>query len=93
MGLKGSGPFFQRSVANKVLAGYATSICEIFIDDFLVHGATIWRTFVRYLFDLERRRSLQILRRLDLVLLHEALHLDHIGPLPKDAQGNNISLL
>ena len=27
MGLKGSGPFFQRSMANKVLAGYVTRIC------------------------------------------------------------------
>ena len=31
MGLKGSGPFFQRSLANNVLAGYVTRICEIFI--------------------------------------------------------------
>ena len=40
MGLKGSGPFFQRSMANKVLAGYVTRICEIFIDDVLIHGPT-----------------------------------------------------
>ena len=33
MGLKGSGLFFQRSMANKVLAGYVTRICEIYIDD------------------------------------------------------------
>ena len=38
MSLKGSGPFFQRSMANKVLAGYVTRICEIYIDDLLVHG-------------------------------------------------------
>ncbi len=35
MGLKGSGPFFQRSMANKVLAGY-----EIYIDDVLLFGPT-----------------------------------------------------
>ena len=35
MGLKGSGPFFQRSMANKVLVGY-----EIFIDDVLLFSAT-----------------------------------------------------
>ena len=40
MGLKGAGPFFPRSMANKVLAGYFTRICEIYIDDLLVHGLT-----------------------------------------------------
>ena len=40
MGLKGSGPFFQRSMANKVLAAYVTRICEIYIDDVLIHGPT-----------------------------------------------------
>ena len=40
MGLKGAGPFFQRSMANKVLAGYVTRICEIYIDDLLVRGRT-----------------------------------------------------
>ena len=36
MGLKGSGPFFQRSMTNKVLAGYVTRLCEINIDDVLL---------------------------------------------------------
>ena len=40
MGLKGSGPFFQRSMANKVLAGYITRISYISIDDVLIHGST-----------------------------------------------------
>ena len=40
MGLKGSGPFFQRSMANKVLTGYVTRICEIYIDDVLLFGTT-----------------------------------------------------
>ena len=40
MGLKGSGPFFQRSMANKVLAGYVKRICEIYIDDVLIHVHT-----------------------------------------------------
>ena len=40
MGLKGSGPFLQRSMANNVLAGYVTRICEIYIDDVLIHGST-----------------------------------------------------
>ena len=38
MGLKDSGPFFQRSMANKVLTGYVTRICEIYIDDVLFFG-------------------------------------------------------
>ena len=41
MGLKGSGPFFQRSIANNVLAGYVTRICEIYTDDVLIHGSTV----------------------------------------------------
>jgi len=40
MGLKGSGPFFQRSMANSVLQGYVTRICEIYIDDVLLFGTT-----------------------------------------------------
>ena len=40
MGLKGSGPFFQRSMANIVFAGYVTRICDIYIDDVLIHGPT-----------------------------------------------------
>ena len=40
MGLKGSGSFFQRSMVNKVLAGYVTRICELYIDDVLLFGAT-----------------------------------------------------
>ena len=40
MGLKGSGSFFQRSMVNKVLAGYVTRIFELYIDDVLLFGAT-----------------------------------------------------
>ena len=39
-GIESSGPFFQRSMASNVLAGYVTRICEIHIDDVLVRGAT-----------------------------------------------------
>ena len=43
MGLKGSGPFFQRSMANKVLAGYVTRICEIYIDmQSILSGQYVW---------------------------------------------------
>jgi len=38
MGLKGSSPYFQRSMASIVLAGLGYKICEIYIDDELIHG-------------------------------------------------------
>ena len=38
MGLKRSGPFLQRSMASVVLAGLVYIICEIYIDDVLIHG-------------------------------------------------------
>ena len=40
MGLKGAGPYFQRSMSNKVLNGLVYNICEIHIDDVLIHGST-----------------------------------------------------
>ena len=40
MGLKGAGPYFQRSMASKVLAGLIYRICELYIDDVLIHGPT-----------------------------------------------------
>jgi hypothetical protein len=40
MGLKGSGPFFQRNMVNKALAEYVTCIREICIDNVLIFGAT-----------------------------------------------------
>ena len=39
MGLKGAGPYFQRSMASKVLAGLIYRICELYIDDVLIHGS------------------------------------------------------
>jgi hypothetical protein len=38
MGLKGSGPYFQRSMSNTVLAGLVYQICELYIDHVLIHG-------------------------------------------------------
>jgi ASC-1-like (ASCH) protein len=38
MVLKGSGPYFQCSISNTVLAGLVYQICELYIDDVLVHG-------------------------------------------------------
>ena len=41
MGLKGSGPYFQRSMSNTVLAGLVYHICELYIDDVLIHGRNL----------------------------------------------------
>ena len=38
MGLKGAGPQFQRSMQNKVVNGLDYEICEIYIDNVLIHG-------------------------------------------------------
>jgi len=38
MGLKGAGPYFQRSMSNTVPAGLVYRICELYIDDVLIHG-------------------------------------------------------
>ena len=38
MELKGAGPYFHRSMSNIVLAGLVYRICELYIDDVLIHG-------------------------------------------------------
>ena len=40
MGLKGAGPYFQRSMQNKVLQGLVYKIFEIYIDYVHIHGKT-----------------------------------------------------
>ena len=40
MGLKGADPYFQRIMASKVLAGLIYRICELYIDDMLIHATT-----------------------------------------------------
>jgi hypothetical protein len=42
MGLKGAGPYFQCSMASKVLAGPIYRIYELYIDDVLI----LWRSLV-----------------------------------------------
>ena len=41
MGLKGAGPYFERSMSNTVLAGPVNQICELYIHDVLIHGRDI----------------------------------------------------
>ena len=38
MGLKGAGHYFQHNMHNKVLNGLVYEICEVYIDDVLIHG-------------------------------------------------------
>jgi len=40
MGLKGAGPYFQRSMSSTVQAGLVYRICELYIDDVLIHGSS-----------------------------------------------------
>jgi len=40
MGLKGSGPYFQRTMGSVVLAGLVYIICEIYFDDVLIHESS-----------------------------------------------------
>ena len=57
MGWKGAGPYFQRSMSNTVLAGLVYHICELYIDDVLIHGETFLAN-VRKLF--ERLREFNV---------------------------------
>ena len=38
MGMKGSGPYFQRAISTTALAGLIYDICELYIDDVLISG-------------------------------------------------------
>ena len=40
MGLKGAGPYFQRSMSSTVLVGLVYRNCELYIDDVLIHGSS-----------------------------------------------------
>jgi len=50
MGLKGSGTYFQRCMSNTVLTGRVYQICELYIDDVLIHG----RDFVPFLHNVRK---------------------------------------
>ena len=50
MGQKGSGTYFLRSMSNTVLAGREYQICELYIDDVLIHG----RDFVPFLHNVRK---------------------------------------
>ena len=41
IGMKGAGPYFQRSMSNTVLAGLVYQISELYKDDVLIHGREI----------------------------------------------------
>jgi len=60
MGLKGSGPYFQRSMSSTVLAGLEYQICKLYIDDILIHGRDL-ESFLHNVFKVfERLRELNV---------------------------------
>ena len=60
MGLKGSGPYFQRSMSSTVLAGLVYQICELYIDDVLIHGRDLESFLHNVLKVIERLRELNV---------------------------------
>ncbi|NBR24926.1 MAG: RNA-directed DNA polymerase [Micrococcales bacterium] len=40
MGIKGAPSYFQNRMASKVLAGLIYNLCEVYLDDIIVHGRT-----------------------------------------------------
>ena len=62
MRLKGAGPYFQRSMSSKVLAGLVYHICELYIFDVLIHDATESGIIVnvRTVFERLRRHNIVI---------------------------------
>ena len=62
MRLKGAGPYFQRSMSSKVLAGLVYHICELYIFDVLIHDATESGIIlnVRTVFERLRRHNVAI---------------------------------
>ena len=51
MGLKGSGPYFQRSMPNTVLARLVYHICDLYMYDVLFHGRDIESVFEERLWE------------------------------------------
>jgi hypothetical protein len=62
MELKGSGPYFQRSMSNTVVAGLVYQICELYIDDVLIHG----RDFETFLANV--RKVFEALREFNIIV-------------------------
>jgi len=62
IGLKGSGPYFQRSMQNKVLNGLVYEICEIYIDGVFIHGKSEaeFLRYVRRVFERLRAKNVPV---------------------------------
>ena len=60
MGLKGAPAYFQAALATVVLAGLRYSICELYIDDFIVYASTDDELCDRLILVLERCRRFNI---------------------------------
>ena len=60
IGLKGAGPYFQRSMSNTVVAGLVYQICELYRDDVLIHGRDIESFLANVRKVLERSREFNV---------------------------------
>ena len=58
MGLKSAGSYFQQLLATVVLAGLLYFICELYIDDILLHATTQIEYLIRLETLLMRLRDL-----------------------------------
>ncbi len=87
IGLKGAGPYFQRSMSNTVLAGLVYRICELYIDDVLIHGKDP-ETFlanVRKVFETLREFNVAVNPKKTKLGLAEVEYVGHVlnFPLPE----------
>ena len=80
MGLKGSGPYFQRSMANTVLTDLIFHICELYIDDVLIHGGdpTTFLANVRKVFSRLREFNVAVNPKKTKLGLEEVEYVGHV---------------
>ena len=80
MGLKGASPYFPRSRQSKVLNGLVYEICEIYIDDVLIHGRTdpAFYKYTRRGFERIRAKKVAVNPRKTRVGLKEVEYVSHL---------------
>jgi hypothetical protein len=79
MGLKGAGHYFQRSMSNTVLAGLVYRICELYIDDVLIHGKDP-ETFLRNVNERLREFNVAVNPNKTKLGLAEVEYVGHVVP-------------
>jgi hypothetical protein len=80
IGLKGSGPYFQRSMSNTVLTDLVYHICELYIDDVLIHGGdpTTFLVNVRKVFSRMREFNVVVNPKKTKIGLEEVEYVRHV---------------